>query len=161
MGVWGRAWPRDSGTWCVLGRAGESAFFLSVFIPEEYYPGRFETKQAFRRVDHALRQLQENSKLVELALNAEDVERIHASGKMAAVLDLRVVTTGSGIWGFAGFVSGWAVGLAQLSAHNWEPALTPIVLLAGAMEGAYCAWAGCDPGDEPVGDGDQCIPLRR
>src|ERR1700722_17077852 len=28
---------------------GESAFFLSVFIPEEYYPGRFETKQAFRR----------------------------------------------------------------------------------------------------------------
>jgi membrane dipeptidase len=23
-----------------------SAFFLSVFIPEEYYPGRFETKQA-------------------------------------------------------------------------------------------------------------------
>ena len=37
---------------------GVSAFFLSVFIPEEYYPGRFETKQAFRRVDHALRQLQ-------------------------------------------------------------------------------------------------------
>jgi membrane dipeptidase len=25
---------------------GVSAFFLSVFIPEEYYPGRFETKQA-------------------------------------------------------------------------------------------------------------------
>src|ERR1700678_4201870 len=37
---------------------GESAFFLSVFIPEEYYPGRFETKQVFRRVDHALRQLE-------------------------------------------------------------------------------------------------------
>jgi membrane dipeptidase len=33
---------------------GVSAFFLSVFIPEEYYPGRFETKQAFRRVDDAL-----------------------------------------------------------------------------------------------------------
>src|ERR1700722_1189863 len=50
---------------------GEGAFFLSVFIPEEYYPGRFETKQAFRRVDHALRQLQENSDLVALALNGE------------------------------------------------------------------------------------------
>src|ERR1700678_3395478 len=54
---------------------GVSAFFLSVFIPEEYYPGRFETKQAFRRVDHALRQLQMNSSLVTLALNADDVDR--------------------------------------------------------------------------------------
>ena len=26
---------------------GESAFFLSVFVPEEYYPSRFETKQTF------------------------------------------------------------------------------------------------------------------
>ena len=67
---------------------GEGAFFLSVFIPEEYYPGRFETKQAFRRVDHALRQLKMNSDQVALALNADDVERIHAQGKMAAVLDI-------------------------------------------------------------------------
>ena len=37
---------------------GVGAFFLSVFIPEEYYPGRFETKQAFRRIDHALQQLE-------------------------------------------------------------------------------------------------------
>ena len=67
---------------------GVSAFFLSVFIPEEYYPGRFETRQALRRVDHALRQLQSNSDLVALALNAGDIERIHAQGKMAAVLDI-------------------------------------------------------------------------
>src|SRR5271156_5093829 len=53
---------------------GENACFLSVFIPEEYYPGRFETKQAFRRVDHALRQLKMNSDQVALALNADDVE---------------------------------------------------------------------------------------
>ena len=39
---------------------GVSAFFLSVFIPEEYYPGRFETKQAFRRLDAALRQIEKN-----------------------------------------------------------------------------------------------------
>src|ERR1700678_4498393 len=62
---------------------GVSAFFLSVFIPEEYYPGRFETKQAFRRVDDALRQIEKNSDLVELALNADDVERICAQGKTA------------------------------------------------------------------------------
>lgn len=53
---------------------GEGAFFFSVFIPEEYYPGRFETKLAFRRVDDALRQLQMNSDQVALALNADDVE---------------------------------------------------------------------------------------
>lgn len=47
---------------------GEGAFFLSVFVPEEYYPGRFETKQAMRRIDHALRQLEENKAEVELAL---------------------------------------------------------------------------------------------
>src|SRR4051794_14960200 len=65
---------------------GVSAFFLSVFTPEEYSPRRFETKQAFRRIDHALRQLLMNSGQVALALNADDVERIHAQGKMAAVL---------------------------------------------------------------------------
>src|SRR3981189_1085989 len=78
---------RPDGQWD-LRRAregGVSAFFLSVFLPEEDYPGRFETRQAFRRLDDALRQLQMNSDLVALALNAEDVERIHAQGKMAAV----------------------------------------------------------------------------
>ena len=78
------------GQWDLQGakEGGVSAFFLSVFIPEEYYPGRFETKQAFRRVDDALLQLRKNSDLVELALNADDVERIHSQGKMAAVLDI-------------------------------------------------------------------------
>ena len=39
---------------------GVGAFFLSIYVPEEYLPGRFETKQAFRRIDHALRQLDMN-----------------------------------------------------------------------------------------------------
>jgi membrane dipeptidase len=94
---------------------GVSAFFLSVFIPEEYYPGRFETKQAFRRVDHALHQLQENSKLVELALNAEDVERIRAEGKMAAVLDIE-----DGDLGVLRDLYRLGLRSAQLSAHNWN-----------------------------------------
>jgi len=99
---------------------GESAFFLSVFIPEEYYPGRFETKQAFRRIDHALRQLQLNSAQVGLALNADDVKRLHAQGKMAAVLDIE------GSWDLDGDLGVlrdlYRLGLrsAQLSAHNWN-----------------------------------------
>lgn len=36
------------------------ACFLSIFVPEEYYPGRFETKQAFRGVHHALQQFELN-----------------------------------------------------------------------------------------------------
>ncbi|MGH9397272.1 MAG: membrane dipeptidase, partial [Terriglobia bacterium] len=67
---------------------GVGAFFYSVFVPEEYYPGRFETKQALRRIDAALRQLEMNRDQVELALNADDVERIRAKGKIAAVLDI-------------------------------------------------------------------------
>ena len=67
---------------------GVGAFFLSLYIPEEYYPGRFETKQALRRIDHALQQLELNRDTVELALNADDVEKmdrrcaIHKNGQI-------------------------------------------------------------------------------
>ncbi len=99
---------------------GVSAFFLSVFIPEEYYPSRFETKQAFRRVDHALRQLRDNRNLVELALNAGDVERIHAQGKMAAVLDIEGSYDLDGDLGVLRALYQLGLRSAQLSAHNWN-----------------------------------------
>ena len=140
---------------------GVNAFFLSVFIPEEYYPGRFETKQAFRRVDDALRQLEKNSDLVALALNADDVERIHSQGKMAAVLDIEGSYDLDGDLGVlrgsvsAGTALGTAFG-AQL-----EPALCRRLLLAGAMEGAHFAWPRGDKGDEQAGHGDQRISLFR
>ena len=97
-----------------------SAFFLSVFIPEEYYPGRFETRQAFRRVDHALRQLQMNSDKIALALNADDVERIHAQGKMAAVLDIEGSYDLDGDLGILRDLYRLGLRSAQLSAHNWN-----------------------------------------
>src|ERR1700722_15825691 len=99
---------------------GVNAFFLSVFIPEEYYPGRFETKQAFRRVDHALRQLEQNSHLVALALNADDVERIRAQGKMAAVLDIEGSYDLDGDLGILRDLYRLGLRSAQLSAHNWN-----------------------------------------
>jgi membrane dipeptidase len=104
---------------------GVSAFFLSVFIPEEYYPGRFETKQAFRRLDDALRQLEKNSDLVELALNADDVERIcahgkTAQGKMAAVLDIEGSYDLDGDLGVLRDLYRLGLRSAQLSAHNWN-----------------------------------------
>jgi membrane dipeptidase len=113
---------RTDGQWD-LPRAregGEAAFFLSVFVPEEYYPSRFETKQALRRVDHALRQLGENRNLVELALNADDVERIRAKGKMAAVLDIEGSYDLDGDLGILRDLYRMGLRAAQLSAHNWN-----------------------------------------
>lgn len=99
---------------------GVGAFFLSVFVPEEYYPGRFETKQAMRRVDHALRQLEMNRDKVELALNADDIERIRAKGKIAAVLDIEGSYDLDGDLGVLRDLYRLGLRSAQLSAHNWN-----------------------------------------
>lgn len=99
---------------------GEGAFFLSVFIPEEYYPSRFETKQALRRVDHALRQIEMNRDKVELALNADDIRRIRAKGKIAAVLDLEGSYDLDGDLGVLRDLYQLGLRSAQLSAHNWD-----------------------------------------
>ncbi len=99
---------------------GESAFFLSVFVPEEYYPSRFETRQTLRRIDHALRQLEENRNLVELALSADDVKRIRAKGKMAAVLDIEGSYDLDGDLGILRDLYRMGLRAAQVSAHNWN-----------------------------------------
>jgi membrane dipeptidase len=67
---------------------GLDAMFFSVYTPENYYPGRFETKNTFRVVELALDQIKKNENTIELALNASDIDRITKSGKIAAFLDL-------------------------------------------------------------------------
>ena len=67
---------------------GLNAMFFSLFVEEEYYPQHYETKQALRLVDLAMRQLKKNNKTIELALNGDDIDRIVKSGKIAAVLDM-------------------------------------------------------------------------
>ena len=67
---------------------GVDAMFFSVYTPENYYPGRFETKNTFRVVELALDQITKNGNAIELALNASDIDRIHKRGKIAAFLDL-------------------------------------------------------------------------
>ena len=99
---------------------GVGAFFMSLYIPEEYYPGRFETKQAFRRIDHALQQLELNRNTVELALNADDVEKIRAKGKMAAVMDIEGSYDLDGDLGVLHDLYRLGLRSAQLSAHNWS-----------------------------------------
>src|ERR1039458_7172578 len=67
---------------------GLGALFFSIFVIEDYYPARLETKQALRMLDTAIEQIGRNSQSIEIARTAGDIERIHRSGKIAAVLDI-------------------------------------------------------------------------
>lgn len=98
---------------------GIDAFLLSLFVLEQYYPARYESKQTLRLLDLALQQIAQNSNELELALTASDVERIRQKGKMAAVLDLE---GGFDLDGDLGVLRNlYRLGLrsAQLPAHNW------------------------------------------
>ncbi|WP_263382477.1 dipeptidase [Granulicella arctica] len=110
------------GQWDLVRAAagGEGAFFLSIFVPEEYYPGRFETRQALRRIDHALQQIALNHNKVELALTAEDIRHICARGKMAAILDIEGSYDLDGDPGILRDLYKLGLRSAQLSAHNWN-----------------------------------------
>jgi len=48
-------------------KGGVNALFFSLFVTEEYYPQHYETEQALRLVDLALRQLEQNRETIELA----------------------------------------------------------------------------------------------
>ena len=67
---------------------GLDAMFFSVYTPEEYYPGRFETKNTLRVLQLGIDQIKKNDAVIEIALNASDIERINRKGKIAAFLDL-------------------------------------------------------------------------
>jgi membrane dipeptidase len=98
---------------------GIDAMFFSLFVTEQYYPARFETKQVLRLIDAAYGQLARNKDKIELALNASDVERISKTGKIAAFMDLE---GGFDLDGDLGVLRDlYRLGLRsfQLPAHNW------------------------------------------
>lgn len=102
-----------------LREGGVDAFFLSLFVHEEYYPGRFEAKQTLRLLEAAREQIERNRDAIEIALTAADIERINRQGRIAAVLDLE---GGFDLDGdLAVLRSFYKLGLrsAQLPAHNW------------------------------------------
>ena len=105
-----------------LARAKEGGFdamFFSLFVTEQYYPARLETKQVLRLIDAAYDQLGRNKDKIELALNASDVERISRTGKIAAFMDLE---GGFDLDGDLGVLRNlYRLGLRsfQLPAHNW------------------------------------------
>lgn len=98
---------------------GLDAMFFSLFITEQYYPARFETKQTMRLIDAAYDQLAKNQDKIELALTASDIERINKKGKIAAVMDLEGGFDLDGDLGVLRDLYRLGLRSAQLPAHNW------------------------------------------
>lgn len=94
--------------------------FFSIFVTEDYYPARYETKQALRMLDTALDQISKNEVNIELARNASDIDRIVKSGKMAAVLDIEGSADLDGDPAVIRQLYRLGVRSLQLSAHNWD-----------------------------------------
>ena len=67
---------------------GIDAMFLNLYVEPEYVEHGYEVKQTVKLIELARDQIQQNNDSIEMALNADDVERITRAGKMAAVLDL-------------------------------------------------------------------------
>jgi len=98
---------------------GLGALFFSIFVTEDYYPGRLETKQALRMLDSAVEQIGRNSQSIEIALTASDIERIHAGGKIAAILDIEGSFDLDGDPAVIRQMYRLGMRSVQLSAHNW------------------------------------------
>jgi membrane dipeptidase len=98
---------------------GLKALFFSIFVTEDYYPARFETKQAVRMLDTAIGQIAKNTGTIELARTAGDIERITKAGKLAAVLDVEGSFDLDGDLNVIRNMYRLGVRSMQLSAHNW------------------------------------------
>jgi len=98
---------------------GLGALFFSIFVSEDYYPSRFETKEALRMLDCAVDQIGRNSQTIEIAHTASEIERIRQSGKIAAVLDIEGSFDLDGDPAVIREMYRLGVRSVQLSAHNW------------------------------------------
>ena len=98
---------------------GLGALFFSIFVTEDYYPARLETKQAMRMLDSAIEQIGRNRQSIEIARTASDIERIHGSGKIAAVLDIEGSFDLDGDPAVIRQMHRLGMRSVQLSAHNW------------------------------------------
>jgi len=93
--------------------------FFSLFVPESYYPARYETKHVFQEMDLALDQIEKNRDKVEMALTASDIERIHRAGKIAAVMHLEGGFDLDGDLHLLHALYRLGLRSAQIPSHNW------------------------------------------
>jgi membrane dipeptidase len=100
-------------------QGGVDAMLFSLYIPENYYPGRYETKHALRLIDLAHRQIAANRDRIAIAYTPGDMDTIHKQGKMVAVLDLEGGFDLDGDLGVLRSLHRLGLRSAQLPAHNW------------------------------------------
>ncbi len=98
---------------------GVDAMFFSLFIPEQYYPPRFESQHALRLMDKALDQIRHNEDKIAIARKSSDIDRIRKQGKIAAVLDLEGGFSLDGDLTVLNRLYRMGLRSAQLPAHNW------------------------------------------
>jgi len=98
---------------------GVDAFLMTLYVQEEYYPQRMETKHLLRLMDLAWREIERNRDRLEAAFNADDIERIHRAGKMAAVLDLEGGFDLDGDLGVLRMLHRLGLRAVEIAAHNW------------------------------------------
>jgi membrane dipeptidase len=97
---------------------GVNAMFFSIYAPENYYAGRYETKNTVRVLELAREQIEKNHAVIELALNGSDIERITRRGKIAAFLDLEGAFDLDGDIHVLRALYRMGLRSLQLSAHN-------------------------------------------
>ena len=73
-------------------------------------------------------------------MNADDVERIHAQGKMAAVLDIEGSYDLDGDLGVLRDLYRLGLRSAQLSAHNWNQNYADSCCSPAKWNGLTAAW---------------------
>lgn len=98
---------------------GLDALFFTLFVTEQYYPARLETRQVLRLVDAAWRQLERNRDVIEVAYTAADVERISGAGRIAVFLDLEGGFNLDGDPAVLRMLYRLGLRSFQLPAHNW------------------------------------------
>jgi membrane dipeptidase len=67
---------------------GLNAMLFNLYVEPDYVRYGYEVKQTLRLLRLAREQIEQNWDVIEIALDASDIERIAGAGKIAAVLDL-------------------------------------------------------------------------
>lgn len=98
---------------------GLDAMFFTLFVTEDYYPGRHETRQTLRLIDEAYRQVEKNSAAIGFAYSAADIEALNKQGKIAALLDIEGSFDLDGDLRVLRMLHRLGVRSIQLPAHNY------------------------------------------
>ena len=154
--------PMDNGTCSVPAKAGSARSSSRCSFPKSTTPAASRPSRPSAAWITPCASCKSNSDLTSpWRLNADDVERIHAQGKMAAVLDIEGSYDLDGDLGVLRDLYRLGLRSAQLSAHNWNQNYADSCCSPAQVERPHPAWPRGHPRDEQAGHGDQRIPLRR